>query len=32
VATQAAEWNGLSNTYGYVRSKARTLVSGTKKD
>jgi tetratricopeptide (TPR) repeat protein len=32
VATQAAEFNGLSNTYGYVRSKARTLVSGTPKD
>jgi tetratricopeptide (TPR) repeat protein len=29
LATQAAEWNGLSNTYGFVRSKARTLVSGT---
>ncbi len=32
VATQAAEFNGLSNTYGFVRSKARTLVSGTPKD
>jgi tetratricopeptide (TPR) repeat protein len=32
VGTQAAEWNGLSNTYGYVRSRARTLVSGMPKD
>jgi tetratricopeptide (TPR) repeat protein len=30
VGIQAAEWNGLSNTYGYVRSKARTLVSAAK--
>jgi tetratricopeptide (TPR) repeat protein len=29
VGTRAAEWNGLSNTYGFVRGKARTLVSGT---
>jgi tetratricopeptide (TPR) repeat protein len=27
VATQAAEWNGLSNTYGFVRGKARELAS-----
>jgi tetratricopeptide (TPR) repeat protein len=27
---QAAEFNGLSNTYGYVRSKAQALVSETK--
>jgi tetratricopeptide (TPR) repeat protein len=32
VGAQAAEFNGLSNTYGYVRSKARTLVSATRKD
>jgi len=29
LAVQAAEWNGLSNTYGFVRRQARTLASGT---
>ncbi len=32
VGTRAAEWNGLSNTYGFVRSRARTLVSGMPRD
>jgi tetratricopeptide (TPR) repeat protein len=27
LAKQAAEWNGLSTTYGFVRAKARTLAS-----
>ena len=27
-ATRAADWNALSNTYGFVRSKARTLAKG----
>jgi tetratricopeptide (TPR) repeat protein len=30
VGNQAADFNGLSNTYGYVRSKAQTLVSETR--
>jgi len=29
LAVQASEWNGLSNTYAYVRSQARALASGT---
>jgi len=29
LAVRAAEWNGLSNSYGYVRTRARALVSGT---
>jgi tetratricopeptide (TPR) repeat protein len=32
VGTRAAEWNGLSNTYGYVRGPAFTLISGMPKD
>ncbi len=32
VGTRAAEFNGLSNTYGFVRSKARKLVAETKAD
>jgi tetratricopeptide (TPR) repeat protein len=32
LAKQAAEWNGLSNTYGFVRSKARTLASSAEKE
>jgi len=29
LARQAAEFNALSNTYGYVRARARKLVSGS---
>jgi hypothetical protein len=29
LAVQAADWNGLSNTYAFVRSEARALASGT---
>ena len=29
LAAQASEWNGLSNTYAFVRSQARALASGT---
>jgi hypothetical protein len=32
VGAQAAEWNGLSNTYGYVRGKAKTLAGGAQKN
>jgi len=32
VGTRAAEFNGLSNTYGFVRSKARKLVAETRTD
>jgi tetratricopeptide (TPR) repeat protein len=32
LARQAAEFNGLSNTYGFVRAKARKLVSETPTD
>jgi Flp pilus assembly protein TadD len=28
-ATQAANWNALSNTYGYVRGKARAMTTTT---
>ena len=27
VATAAADWNALSNTYGYVRTKARAIAN-----
>ena len=30
-AAQAADFNGLSNTYGYVRGKAKAMVSTLKK-
>jgi len=30
-AVQAAEWNALSNTYGFVRGKARAMAT-TKKN
>jgi hypothetical protein len=30
VAIQAANWNALSNTYGYVRGKARALAAARK--
>ena len=30
-ATQAADWNALSNTYGYVRGKARAIAVAAKK-
>jgi hypothetical protein len=26
-AARAADWNALSNTYGFVRSKARALAA-----
>jgi len=29
LAVQASEWNGLSNTYAFVRSQASVLASGT---
>jgi tetratricopeptide (TPR) repeat protein len=29
---KAADFNGLSNTYGYVRGKARALTTGTARD
>ena len=29
LAVQASEWNGLSNTYAFVRGQARALASGT---
>jgi tetratricopeptide (TPR) repeat protein len=32
LARQAADFNGLSNTYGYVRARARRLVSGAPTD
>lgn len=32
VGARAAEFNGLSNTYGFVRSKARKLVAETQTD
>ena len=28
-SVQAADFNGLSNTYGYVRVKARAMMTGT---
>lgn len=31
-AVQAADWNALSNTYGYVRGKARAMVTAPKKN
>jgi tetratricopeptide (TPR) repeat protein len=30
-AAQAADWNALSNTYGYVRGKARAIATSTKR-
>jgi hypothetical protein len=29
---QAADFNGLSNTYGYVRAKAKAMVTAPKKN
>jgi len=31
-AVQAADWNALSNTYGYVRGKARAIATAPKKN
>jgi tetratricopeptide (TPR) repeat protein len=31
-SVQAADFNGLSNTYGYVRGKAKAMLSAPKKD
>ena len=31
-AAQAADWNALSNTYGYVRGKARAIATTTKRN